>query len=189
LATYLVLAPMGRESLGSPRSSAALAWHLFWPAAGIGVGQAVLLTVVLAWPLHLDAGQWLQFVTLAAAGAIAFIAANQGLAALLGSIGRFVSAAVAVATLATAVVSTVPMVLTGGAALLPTTPLIAGLRAVVYETSGLVAAWTLLALWALIGFAATVAATARKRVIDIGQLARWARAARPLPDRQRAHTG
>lgn len=176
MAVYLVLSPLGREAMGSPRSSLALAWQSFWPAAGIGAGQAVLLTAVMGAALDLDLAQWLRFGGLAVLAAVALTAVNQGLAALLGGVGRFVAVVVAAVTLATGVISTAPGLLTGLAALLPTAPLVSGLRAAVQSESGLAAAAVTLALWALVGLAAATAAIARRRVVDIGTLTRPAAA-------------
>ena len=83
---------------------------------------------------------------------------------------------VAAVTLATGVISTAPPVLAGLAAMLPTAPLVSGLRAVVQGESGLAAATVALALWGLVGLGAATASVARRRVVDIGTLSRWAAA-------------
>lgn len=176
LATFLVLAPASRDALGSTRSSVRLAVQAFVPAAAIGAIQGALLTAVVAFAVDLSPGSWVAFTALAMLGGVAFAALNQALAAAFGGIGRFVSMVVAVVALSTAVISTVPALLSDLAGALPTTTVLDGLRGVVDGTSGIGGTVVLLLLWTLVGLAVTTLAIGRKRVIEVGQLARWARA-------------
>lgn len=176
LATFLVLAPVSRDALGSTRSSLRLAVQAFVPAAAIGAIQGALLTAVVAFAVDLSPGGWVAFTALAMLGGVAFAALNQALAAAFGGIGRFVAMVVAVIALSTAVISTVPGLLSGIASALPTTTVLDGLRGVVDGTSGIGGTVILLLLWSLLGLAVTTLAIGRKRVVEVGQLARWARA-------------
>jgi putative membrane protein len=177
LATFLVLAPASREAFGSTRSSAQLALATFVPAAAVGAVQGVLLTASMAFALELSPGGWVALTSLAALTGVAFAAVNQALAALLGGVGRFVAMVVGVVALGTAVISTAPGVLTGVAALLPTAPALSAMRGVVLGTSGTAAGVVTLVLWAALGLAVTTLAIGRTRVVEVGRLTRWARAA------------
>ncbi|MCB2176678.1 MAG: hypothetical protein KQH57_12765 [Actinomycetales bacterium] len=176
LATFLVLAPASRDALGSTRSSVRLAVQAFVPAAAIGAIQGALLTAVVAFAVDLSPGGWVAFTALAMLGGVAFAALNQALAAAFGGIGRFVSMVVAVVALSTAVISTVPGLMSDIASALPTTTVLDGLRGVIDGTSGIGGTVILLLLWSLLGLAVTTLAIGRKRVVEVGQLARWARA-------------
>jgi putative membrane protein len=177
LVTFLVLAPVTRDSLGSTRSSLRLALGAFTPAAAVGVVQALLLTAVMAFSLDLSASGWAAFAAITALAAVSFAAVNQALAALLGGIGRFVAMLVAVVALATAVISTVPVLLDQVAGLLPTAAVLDALRAVVLGTSGGWGGAVALVLWGVAGLGVTALAVGRTRVVEVGRLARWARAA------------
>lgn len=177
LATFLVLSPVGREALGTPLGSTRIVLRAYAPAAFVGVVQGLALSAVMAFALDLTPGGWARFTTLCVLAGVAFAAVNQGLVALLGGIGRFLAVVVAVVALATGVISTVPPLLDTIAGLLPTAPVVDGLRAVVLGTGGYGAAVAALVVWALFGLAATVIAVARRRVVDVGTLSRWAKAA------------
>lgn len=177
LVTFLVLAPVTRDSLGSTRSSLRLALGAFAPAAAVGVVQALLLTAVMAFSLDLSAAGWAAFAGVTALAAVSFAAVNQALAALLGGVGRFIAMVVAVVALATAVISTVPSELDQLSHLLPTAAVLDALRGVVLGTSGGWGGTVALVLWGVAGLAVTTLAVARTRVVEVGRLARWARAA------------
>ncbi|MDO8121210.1 YhgE/Pip domain-containing protein [Isoptericola sp. b490] len=176
LATFLVLAPLSRDALGSTRASVRLALDAFVPAAVIGVVQGGLLTAVVAFALDLTPGEWASFTTLAMLTGVAFAALNQALAALMGGVGRFISMVVAVIALATAVISTAPSLLTAVASALPTSSALAGLRGVVESSAGIGGTVVSLLLWTVAGLAVTTLAVARKRVVEVTQLTRWSRA-------------
>lgn len=177
LATFLVLTPAGHGALGSTRSSVQLALAAFAPAALIGAVQGLVLTAAMGLALDLTAGAWVSFALLAVLAGVAFAAVNQGLVALLGGVGRFVSVVVGVVALATAVISTVPPLLATVGSVLPTAAALGGLQAVVQTTAGVGGAAVQLVLWTGLGLALATLAIARKRVIEVGQLTRWARAA------------
>lgn len=177
LVTFLVLAPVTRDSLGSTRSSLRLALGAFAPAAAVGVAQALLLTAVMAFSLDLSAAGWAAFAGVTALAAVSFAAVNQALAALLGGVGRFIAMVVAVVALATAVISTVPSELDQLSHLLPTAAVLDALRGVVLGTSGGWGGTVALVLWGVAGLAVTTLAVGRTRVVEVGRLARWARAA------------
>jgi putative membrane protein len=177
LATFVVLASVPRRSLGSTRSSVALALQAFAPGALVGVVQGLAVAGVMAFALDLSAGGWAAFVTVTVLAGIAFAAVNQGLVALLGGVGRFVSVVIAVVGLAGAVVSTVPAFVEDLFAAVPLSAALDGMQGVVTGQGGAGGPIALLVVWTLVGLAASVAAVARRRVVPAGQLARWARAA------------
>ncbi len=177
LATFLVLGAQPARALGSTRSSLSLALRAFAPAALIGAIQGVVLTASMGGVLHLSPGGWVSFGAVAALAGVAFAAVNQGLVAVFRGVGRFVSVVIAVVTLATVVVSTVPSVLESTFGLLPPSPALAAMQAVATGSGSVLGPVTLLVVWALAGIGLTVAAIARHRVVPAGQLARWARAA------------
>ncbi|GIG29844.1 hypothetical protein [Cellulomonas marina] len=177
LATFLVLGAVTRRALPSTRPSVVLALRSFAPAALVGVVQGLALVAVLAGALSLAPGGWVTLAVLCALTGVAFAAVNQGLVAVLGGIGRFVSVLVAVVGLATAVVSTVPGVLDAVFGVLPLAASLRGLQGVVNGSGGVGGAAAVLVVWTLLGLALTTAAVARRRVVPAGRLAQWARAA------------
>jgi putative membrane protein len=177
LATFVVVGAVTRSALASTRSSAALTLRSFLPGAAVGVLQGLLITLVMVFALDLDVAGWVGFTSVAVTAGLAFAAVNQGLVAVLGGAGRLVSVVVAVVSLATSVISTVPPVLVQAAAGLPTRAALDGLLGAVTGQGGVGGAVALLAVWGLAGLALTFSAVARRRVVPAGQLARWVRAA------------
>ena len=76
-----------------------------------------------------DLAQWFSFVGLAMFAGATFAIVNQGLAAAFGAVGRMIGVVVAVVALGVGLASTVPPVFSAIAALLPTSPALAMLRA------------------------------------------------------------
>lgn len=177
LATFVVIGAVSRTTFGSTQPSAVIALQSFAPGALVGVLQGLAITAVMAGALDLTPGGWAAFATVAMLAGVAFAAVNQGLVAVLGGVGRFVSVIVAVIGLATAVISTVPAVLDRLFAVLPLAAALDGLQGVVLGDGGVGGAIALLLVWTLAGLALTMSAVARRRVVPAGQLARWTRAA------------
>ncbi|MCL2453718.1 MAG: hypothetical protein FWD18_00200 [Micrococcales bacterium] len=176
LATYLVLTPMTPRALGSTQPSWRLALRSLAPGALVGVVQGLGLTIILAPPLGLGAGDWLKVAVVAVVVGVAFAAVNQGLAAAFRGVGRFVAALVATVALAAAVVSTIPSLVENVYAGSPLGPALAALQGTMFG-GALFGPVALLVFWTLGGLALTTAALARHRVVPARTLARWARAA------------
>ncbi|MBL0886283.1 YhgE/Pip family protein [Myceligenerans indicum] len=166
LMTYLVTRPLPAGIL----TSRAPTWRLTLRAAVPGAIAAATAAVVIAavaipvLRLHLAAASGLLLVALLSAAT--FVALNQALAAVLGPAGRLLSLGVAVLTVATGVVSTLPGALYAVAGLLPTHGAIIALRAVTTDGAGLGRGIAELVAWLVVGLLATIAVTDRRRYVS-----------------------
>ncbi|MCJ1698111.1 YhgE/Pip domain-containing protein [Rathayibacter festucae] len=172
LATFLVLAAFSHRALSSTRSSAALALSSYVPALVIGLVQGLAVAIVMSAVASLDLVTWFGFAALAMLAGASFAAVNQGLVALLGGLGRFVSMVAAVIGLGAGIISTVPGVFDDALAFLPLSAAQNALAGVVEGTGGVGAAVVGLLIWLLFGLLLTVAAIARKRVTSVRALTR-----------------
>ncbi|MBD8517189.1 YhgE/Pip domain-containing protein [Plantibacter sp. CFBP 8804] len=170
LASFLVLRPVPTRAFGSTRSSLRLALGAFVPAGAIGMLQGLLVAVITAPLLDLDAGGWLAFAGIAVLAGLVFAAANQALNALFGGAGRFVSMIVALVGLATGIIATAPEVLDQILAFLPIAPALGGLQAIAIGDTGAAAGVVGLVLWLLGSLAATTFAIARARITSVKAL-------------------
>ncbi|PKI90784.1 hypothetical protein CW368_08935 [Actinomycetales bacterium SN12] len=157
LASFVVLRAVPGSTLTSRRSSAGMVLRGFWPAAAIGAAQGLLVALVVQLVTQYDAATWWGFAGFAVVAGIAFAAINQALVAVLGGIGRWISALIGVLAFATSLISTVPDWLASLGAAMPTAPALSGL----IEPSG--AAFAGLVVWAVLslGVATIVVATRR----------------------------
>lgn len=169
LASYLVLRAVSAKALSSMKSSWRLSLESLLPAAVVAAVQAVVLTVLLDLLLDLSAGQTVRLLGLAVLAGLVFVALNQALVAWFGGVGRFVSVVLVVLTAAAALTSAVPEVFDSITPLLPLTPALQGMRAVVTGNGGGGQAALLLA-WLVVGLAAGVLATARRRTLRASAL-------------------
>ncbi|GAA1523734.1 YhgE/Pip family protein [Agromyces terreus] len=174
LGTFVALQAVSRRALTSRAPSALLALRGFAPAAALGALQGVLVAVVVQLAASYDVGQWFTFAGLCVGAGIAFAAVNQALVAVLGGAGRWISALIGVLAVATGVVSTVPGVLSEVAGLMPTSPAYNGMVAALTAADGVGAAVVGLAVWAVLAFAATTIAVARRRTTSVRALLRSA---------------
>ncbi|MFF2371445.1 YhgE/Pip domain-containing protein [Agromyces sp. NPDC058110] len=174
LATFVVLQAVSRRALTSRAPSALLALRGFAPAAALGALQGVLVAGVVQIAASYDLGEWLVFASICLAAGVAFAAVNQGLVAVFGGAGRWISALVGVLAVATGVVSTVPGPIADIAALMPTTPAYNGMVSALTSTSGVGAAFVGLVIWAVLAFGATTIAVARRRTTSVRALLRAA---------------
>ncbi|MCJ1703041.1 YhgE/Pip domain-containing protein [Rathayibacter sp. VKM Ac-2926] len=172
LATFLVLAAFSHRALSSTRSSAALALSSYVPALVIGLVQGLAVAIVMSAVASLDLVTWFGFAALAMLAGASFAAVNQGLVALLGGLGRFVSMVAAVIGLGAGIISTVPGVFDDALAFLPLSAAQNALAGVVEGTGGVAAAVVGLLIWLLFGLLLTVAAIARRRVTSVRALTR-----------------
>jgi putative membrane protein len=97
--------------------------------AVLGAAQGLVTAACLLLGLSVGPEQWFSFVGLAMFAGATFAIVNQGLAAAFGAVGRMVGVVVAVVALGVGLASTVPPVFSAIAALLPTSPALAMLRA------------------------------------------------------------
>ncbi|QHF22542.1 hypothetical protein GTU73_00005, partial [Rathayibacter sp. VKM Ac-2804] len=172
LATFLVLAAFSHRALSSTRSSAALALSSYVPALVIGLVQGLAVAIVMSAVAGLDLVTWFGFAALAMLAGASFAAVNQGLVALLGGLGRFVSMVAAVIGLGAGIISTVPGVFDDALGFLPLSAAQNALAGVVEGTGGVAAAVVGLLIWLLFGLLLTVAAIARRRVTSVRALTR-----------------
>ena len=171
LATFLVLQAVSARALLTTRSSTRIALGGFLPAVAIGVAQGLLVAGIMQAALRLDVGHWFAFAGVAALTGIAFAAVNQGLTALLGGIGRFISMLVVVITLASGIISTVPGFFDASVTWLPTSAAITAMQGVIDGTSGVWRGLGALVLWAVLGLGMTVVAVVRRRTVRLSELA------------------
>lgn len=157
LATFLVLRPHTARTLTSRRPSIALALRAFAPAALIGAGQGLLVSLIVQIVAQYDAATWWVFAGTAVLTGVVFAAVNQALVAVLGGVGRWVSALVGVLAIATGLISTVPGWLASLGAALPTQPAYTGLIA----ANG--AALASLIVWGVLALGVTTLAVALRR--------------------------
>ncbi|MEV7631728.1 YhgE/Pip family protein [Microbacterium sp. NPDC089318] len=157
LASFIVLRAVPGSTLTSRRSSAGMVLRGFGPAAVIGAAQGLLVALVVQFVADYDAATWWGFAGFAIVAGIAFAAINQALVAVLGGIGRWVSALIGVLAFATSLISTVPGWLAGLGAAMPTAPALSGL----IEPSG--AAFAGLVVWAVLSLVAATIAVATRR--------------------------
>ncbi|KZX19720.1 ABC-2 family transporter protein [Rathayibacter tanaceti] len=176
LATFLVLAAFSHRALSSTRSSAALALSSSLPAIVIGVVQGLAVAIVMSSVAGLDPGRWVGFALLSMLAGASFATVNQGLVALLGGIGRFLSMVAAVIGLGAGIISTVPGLFDDVLGFLPLSAAQNALSGVVEGTEGTAGAVVGLVIWLLFGLLLTVAAIARRRVTSVRSLRRTAEA-------------
>ncbi|MEV0893771.1 YhgE/Pip family protein [Promicromonospora sp. NPDC050262] len=166
LVTYLATRPLPAGILTSREPT----WRLTLRAAvpgSIAAASAALVISAVAIPvlrLHLSAA--VGFVLVALLSAATFVALNQALAAIFGPAGRLASLAVAVLTVATGVVTTLPGPLYALADVLPTHGAIIALRAVTTDSAGLAGGVAELVAWLVVGLLATIVVTDRRRYVS-----------------------
>lgn len=157
LASFIVMRAHTARTLTSRRSSASLTLRAFWPAALIGAGQGLLVSIIVQFVAAYDVGAWWAFAGTAVLAGIVFAAVNQALVAIFGGVGRWVSALIGVLAVATGLISTVPGWLAGLGAALPTAPAFTGLIA------GNGSAVAGLVVWGVLALVATTVSIALRR--------------------------
>ncbi|WP_407361087.1 YhgE/Pip family protein [Microbacterium sp. LBN7] len=156
-ASFLVMRAHTARTLTSRRPSAALTLRAFAPAALIGAGQGLLVSLVVQIIAGYEPAAWWAFAGTAVLAGIVFAAVNQALVALFGGTGRWIAALVGVLAVATGLISTVPDWLAGLGAALPTAPAFAGLIA------GNGSAIAALVVWGVLSLVATTLAVTLRR--------------------------
>lgn len=170
LASFLVLRPVPVRAFGSTRSSLRLTLGAFVPAGVIGMVQGLLVAIITAPLLDLDAAGWAWFAGIAVLAGLMFAAANQALTAVFGGAGRFISMIVAIIGLATGIIATTPPVLDQILTFLPIAPALGGLQSIAIGDTGAAAAVVGLIAWLLASLAATTLAVARARTTSVKAL-------------------
>ncbi|MBU3995273.1 MAG: YhgE/Pip domain-containing protein [Actinobacteria bacterium] len=163
LATFLVLSPLWRRTHDAARGIGAITLRSALPAVGIGAAQGGIAGVLLPIMLGYDLAQGLGFFALSLVAGISFALVNQGLSALLGGFGRFVSFALLVVGFAIGVISTAPPLLQSIGDASPLGALFSGFQAIAGGTGGTGSAVWALAVWAGGGLVLTAFAVARAR--------------------------
>lgn len=163
LAAYLILRPFPSRSALTTESSLRLAVTSYLPGLAIGVAEGVIATIALGLSLDLSFAQWAGTLAVTVVAGAAFMALNQGLAAMFGGFGRLVSLFIAVVGLAAGLISTVPGVLTTIDGYLPISSAVAGLQLVAHDSFALGGTLFALVLWLLLGIGLSLAAVARLR--------------------------
>ncbi len=162
-ASFLALAPLWRRTREAARGLGYVTLRSALPAIGIGAAQGAIAGLVLPLLLGYDAQQTFSFLGLSVLAGIAFSLVNQGLSALLGGVGRFLSFALLVIAFAIGVISTAPPLLQAIGDASPIGALFGGFQAIAMGTAGAGAAAGALIVWALGGLALTAFAVVRAR--------------------------
>ena len=168
LITYLVLQAVTARALSSTRSSLHLALQGYVPGLIVGVVQGLLVGVIGVFALGLDAGPAAGVIAMAALAGASFAAVNQGLAGLLGGVGRFIAMLAAVVTLAAGFVSTVPAAFDSIVSLLPLGAALDSLGAIVNGEGSAAAGIVALVLWLVFGLVLSIFGVARRRSVRFG---------------------
>jgi putative membrane protein len=136
VATALARKAVPRRPLLTTESSVAITLRSARTGLLIGLAQGLLVASVAQIGLGLRPDQWLGFAALAMVAGAVFAVVNQGLAAAFGAVGRLLAILIGVIALGTGLTSTVPPVFESLAALFPTSPALAMLRAGAIGDSG-----------------------------------------------------
>ncbi|MBA8793526.1 putative membrane protein [Friedmanniella endophytica] len=170
LVTYLVVRAVPSDVLGSAKSTVRLALEALAPGAAIGAVQAVVFSVVLQQLLDLSFGDYAATLGFLVFAAVTFAVVNHALTAWFGGFGRLLSALALAVVAAASLTSAVPSFIDDLRPVLPLSPGLDGLRAVVTGASGTGHAVAVLLGWLVVGLAASVVAVARRRVLPAQKL-------------------
>ncbi|MFP3466680.1 hypothetical protein [Leifsonia sp. SIMBA_070] len=148
--------------------SAVIALRSAGIVALIGAGQGVVVAGAAQFGLGLRPGAWFGFALAAAFVGAVFGLLNQALAAAFGGVGRLIALGVGLIALIAGLSSTVPVPMTGLAAVLPTAPALQLLRSfAVGDASGVWGAVGLLLVWTVGALALTFAGVAARRNVPL----------------------
>lgn len=172
LATYLVIQAISSRALTSTKPTWQLAARSLAPGAGIAVVQTIALTIIGQQVLGLPAARTFAVLAMLLLGGTMFVVINHALVSWFGGLGRLVSVAMVTVTAASGVLSAVPPVFDVIAPMLPLTPVLHGVRAIVTEGGGITEAVAMTILWLLIGVTASIGAIVRRRTVSPEQYAR-----------------
>lgn len=165
LATYLIVRAVSSETFGSQKSSARLALEGLAPGLIIGAAQAVILSVIMSRLLDLSAPRTFGLLGFSVFAALTFAVLNQALVAWLGGVGRFISLAVVVTSVAGSLTNALPDAFATARSYLPITPALDGLRMIVTGSGSPGHQFAVLLAWLVIGCLAALLAVSRRRVV------------------------
>jgi putative membrane protein len=163
LAAFALLAPLWRRARTAARSLGEISFRSSLTGTVLGVVQGLIAGIVLPIALGYSGAQFMQFLAISLFAGVAFALVNQGLVALFGGLGRFVSFVLLVVAFVAGVVSTVPGVLQSVALFTPLGAAFRGYQAVASSLSGTGIALFILVCWGMLGAALLTFAVARKR--------------------------
>lgn len=166
LATFLALRAVSARALTSRRASVLLAGGALLPAAVIGALQGALVAGILQLAGGYEIGTFWGLLGVSVLAGVAFAAVHQALVAVFGGAGRWIAAIVGAVAIAVSIVSTIPSELLGLKAFLPTTPAFDAFLAVMADTGAGGAAIAGLLIWAVLSFAVSTLAVARRRSVS-----------------------
>lgn len=166
LATFLALRAVSARALTSRRASVLLAGGALLPAAVIGALQGALVAGILQLAGGYEIGTFWGLLGVSVLAGVAFAAVHQALVAVFGGAGRWIAAIVGAVAIAVSIVSTIPSELLGLKAFLPTTPAFDAFLAVMADTGAGGATIAGLLIWAVLSFAVSTIAVARRRSVS-----------------------
>lgn len=166
LASYLVLHAVSARVLTSTRSTLSLVARAVVPVVAILAIQAIALTIMGQAVLDLSAVKTFGVLAMLLLGAAMFAVVNHALVAWFGGLGRIISVALVTLSAAGGILSALPVFFDIVTPLLPLTPVLHGIRAIITDGSGVTAAVGTTLMWLLIGAAASIGAVLRRRTIS-----------------------
>lgn len=166
LATYLVVQAVSSRALTSTRPTWQLAALAIAPGLAIAAVQAVALTVIGQLVLGLSAPKTLGVLAMLLLGGAVFVAVNHALVAWFGGAGRIVSVVLVTLTAAAGIISAVPAYFDAVTPLLPLTPVLNGVRAIITDGTGVTGAVGMSLLWLVAALVASLAAVMRERSVS-----------------------
>lgn len=166
LASFLILSPLWRRTREAARGLGAITLRSALPGFLAGAAQGAIVGLAMPIALGLDLPATLAFLGFGVLAGVAFALVNQGLAALLGGFGRFLSFVTLVIAFAGGIVSTAPAMLRAIGDATPIGAAFSGFQAIASGAAGAGGAAALLVLWGLVGLALTGFAAARARTSD-----------------------
>ncbi|HHV22226.1 MAG TPA: YhgE/Pip domain-containing protein [Propionibacterium sp.] len=172
LATYVVLQAVSSRVLTSTRTSVDLVRRAVMPGLAIAAVQAVGLTILGQIVLDLSASKTFGVLGMLLLGGAMFVVVNHALVAWFGGLGRVLSVALVTLTAAGGMLSALPMFFDVITPVLPLTPVLNGVRAIITDGTGTTGAIGTTVAWLLIGIAASLGAVVRKRTASPERFAR-----------------
>lgn len=147
-------------------SSGRITVHSLGPTAALGAAQGLLIAIVVLTAVNTGPIAWMSFAAACVLIGAVFAVVNQGLAALLGAVGRLLALLIAVVALAAGLTSTVPAAVDAAAGAAPTAPGLSLLSATLDANGGnALAAIAGLLAWAVLGAALVFAGVSMRRSV------------------------
>lgn len=172
LATYLVIQAISSRTLTSTRSTFDLVRRALVPGLGIAAVQAIALTILGQVVLGLSAPKVLGVLAMLLLGGAMFVVVNHALVSWFGGFGRLVSVTMVTLAAAGGLLSALPAFFDVALPMLPLTPVLHGIRAIITDGSGVTGAVAMTVLWLIVGLAASIGAVLRRRTVSPQRFAR-----------------